>query len=341
MTTEFSNLIPKLKALVYACIFLLILGIGSYVSLISSEFYYPNQDEILVIPKGATMQEVMKLLDEKKCRFNTKYFSTAMRITGKDRKIKFGRYNFKGINTIGDLMRLITTESGERIKLTIIEGWTIEQIAEEIEEKLQINKVKFIQLCMDFNFIHSIGINGPSLEGFLFPDTYIMLKNYTEEDIIRIMVNQFNYNYDRYIKDVAKKIKFSKLEISTLASIIQGEAMVQDEMPTISSVYHNRLDKKMYLQADPTIQYILPGKNRRLYNKDLEIESAYNTYKYKGLPPGPINNPGLAALKAAVEPETTDYLFFVADGSGKHIFSRTNSEHNKAKQQLQIRRRGL
>ena len=168
-----------------------------------------------------------------------------------------------------------------------------------------------------------------------------MLKSYTEEDIIQVMVNQYNYNYDKYIKDAGERMNFSKLEITTLASIIQGEAMDEKEMPMISSVYHNRLIKKMYLQADPTIQYIIPGENRRLYNKDLKVDSPYNTYKYKGLPPGPINNPGLAALIAATKPDKTDYLYFVADGSGKHIFSKTNSEHNRAKKHLFRKRKGL
>ena len=116
-----------------------------------------------------------------------------------------------------------------------------------------------------------------------------------------------------------------------MASIIQGEAMYEDEMPIISSVYHNRLKQGMLLQADPTIQYIIPGKPRRLFNKDLEVDDPYNTYKYKGLPPGPINNPGLAALKAAIMPAETDYLYFVSNGEGRHTFTRTVSAHNQAK----------
>ena len=128
-------------------------------------------------------------------------------------------------------------------------------------------------------------------------------------------------------------------EITTLASIIQGEAIYDDEMPIISSVYHNRLNNNMLLQADPTIQYIIPGKPRRIYNKDLEVDSPYNTYKYKGLPPGPINNPGLKALKAAITPAETDYLYFVSNGEGRHIFSYSNEEHNQAKLELKRKRR--
>ena len=129
------------------------------------------------------------------------------------------------------------------------------------------------------------------------------------------------------------------LEMMTLASIIQGEAVYDDEMSIISSVYHNRLNKNMLLQADPTIQYIIPGKFRRLYNKDLNVDSPYNTYKYKGLPPGPINNPGLKAMKAAIMPADTDYLYFVSNGEGRHIFTRNNEEHNQAKLELKRKRR--
>ena len=124
-----------------------------------------------------------------------------------------------------------------------------------------------------------------------------------------------------------------------MASIIQGEAMYEDEMPIISSVYHNRLKKGMLLQADPTIQYIIPGKPRRLFNKDLEVDDPYNTYKYKGLPPGPINNPGLAALEAALNPVETEYLYFVSNGEGRHTFTHTVYEHNQAKLKIKQKRR--
>ena len=134
-------------------------------------------------------------------------------------------------------------------------------------------------------------------------------------------------------------VKLNIQEIATMASIIQGEAVYDDEMPIISSIYHNRLEQDMMLQADPTIQYIIPGRPRRLYNKDLEVDSPYNTYRHKGLPPGPINNPGLKALKAAMRPAETDYLYFVSNGEGRHIFTRNNEEHNQAKLELKRKRR--
>tara|TARA_Y100001968_G_scaffold63443_2_gene54208 strand:- start:186 stop:1211 length:1026 start_codon:yes stop_codon:yes gene_type:complete len=326
-------------SVLYIGFFSIILILIGYVIISTSSFYYPK-DDLVIIKKGSSMYDVIQLLNKNNCEYNELFFSFSMRLTGNHRKIKTGRYNFNGINNLGSLIRVITTESSEKIKVTLIEGWTIDEIVNEINQKLGINTNIFIELCNNHNFIHSLGIKSLSLEGFLFPDTYIFLKSYTEEDIITVLVNNFLKKYKKILKE-NNRTKYTMEEIITMASIIQGEYMIpnNDELPLISSVYHNRLKKKMHLQADPTIQYILPGKNRRLYNKHLKIESPYNTYKYKGLPPGPINNPGEDAIAAAMNPADSDYLYFVADGKGRHIFSKTNQQHNKAKQQLKINRR--
>jgi len=298
-----------------------------------------NPDKIITIEKGASATTVAKLLKKELCIENVGVFMVALSITMTTKQIRSGRYNLKGVSTIGQLIDIFTSQSNDRVKVTLIEGWSVEEYAEELRLKLDIDSSKFLELCRDFNFTNSLGINAPSLEGFLFPDTYILLKTYTEEDIINILVNQF-HNHMRKIKHI-NKMKLNLLEIATLASIIQGEAIYIDEMPIISSVYHNRLNRRMLLQADPTIQYILPGKPRRLFNKDLKIDNPYNTYMYKDLPPGPINNPGLAALKAAILPAKSDYLYFVADLEGRHTFTHTVREHNKAKQIMKKKRKLL
>ena len=145
------------------------------------------------------------------------------------------------------------------------------------------------------------------------------------------MINQFLHIYKNFASNKANSIEMSINEVITLASIIQGEAAKRTEMNMISSVYHNRLDKNMLLQADPTIQYILPKKKKKILVKDTKINNPYNTYIYKGLPPGPINNPGIDAITAAAYPASTDYMFFVAKGNGRHHFTRTEKEHNNAK----------
>ena len=328
----------KIKIVIGLVLIVLIGTLSFYSIILSWNINCQNPDHLIIISKGASAQSVAKLLQEESCIQNEAILIIALTMTMKNRRIFPGRYNLKGISTIGQLVDVITSQSSDRIKVTLIEGWTIEQFADELKKKFEIDSYKFLRLCNNYNFIHSMGIDAPSLEGFLFPDTYIFLKTYTEEDIIQVLVNQFTHNIQE-LQTTTSSVKINIREIATMASIIQGEAMYEDEMPIISSVYHNRLKQGMLLQADPTIQYIIPGKPRRLYNKDLEANNPYNTYKYRGLPPGPINNPGLAALKAAFKPLETEYLYFVSNGKGRHIFTHTVDEHNQAKLKMKEIRR--
>ena len=313
--------------------------VGFYVIILNWKVECQNLDEFIIIPKGSSASSVSVMLDEAKCFENEGIFKLALIITNNARHIRPGRYDFKGISTMGHLIENITSQPRDLNRVTLVEGWGMEQFANELHDKLKIDVSKFKSLTKDKDFISSLDINSVSLEGFLFPDTYFFLKYHTEKEILKILVDQFHHNYKELVKTHTSNSQLKMEEIVILASIIQGEAMYDDEMPMIASVYHNRLEKGMLLQADPTIQYVLPGKPRRLFNKDLEIDSPYNTYKYGGLPLGPINNPGIEAIKAAIVPDDTDYLYFVSNGEGRHIFSRTVKEHNKAKMVLKRKRR--
>ena len=310
---------------------IIISTILTYIFLISFDVNCKNNSVVIVIPEGASVSSVAQSLYHQKCFSKTdiNIFKIIMKITFKEHKIYAGRYNLAGIITIGDLVKLITSASGSKIKLTFIEGWGMEKYASKLQNSMGIDSLKFIEKCKS-DYIKKFGINAPSCEGFLYPDTYIFLTSYTEKQIIDKMINQFLYTYKNFINDKASLKDLTINEVVTLASIIQGEAAKKTEMNMISSVYHNRLGKNMLLQADPTIQYIIPGKNRRLWNKDLKVNSPYNTYIHKGLPPGPISNPGLSALIAAVSPEKSDYLYFVSNAEGGHIFSKTVREHKNA-----------
>ena len=183
------------------------------------------------------------------------------------------------------------------------------------------------------------GINSTTFEGYLFPNTYQLSEDVDAEGVINTMVSEYSRNITSSMRKRMSEIGFSETEVLTLASIIEGEAIYNSERPRISGVYHNRLKKRMRLQADPTIQYIIKDSPRRLLNKDLKIKSPYNTYQNYGLPPGPINNPGIESIKAALYPEQVDFLFFVAKGDGYHTFTKTENEHNKAKREFQKIRR--
>ena len=290
-----------------------------------------NKD--FIIPPGASLGKVIQILSEDGCFKEGKAFKWLMRMTRNDREVRPGKYKLTNVKNLGDLMRLITSDSVELTSVTILEGWTIEDVSRKMGKIIKIDTSKFKELCHDKRFIKSLGIEASSLEGYLYPDTYSfssnrILFNITEEEVISVLVDEFKRKYKKNIG----RHSLSMDEIVTLASIIQGECIFVDEMKTVSSVYNNRIEKGWLLQADPTIQYLKPGKNKRLYNKDYKrFDSPYNTYLYKGLPPGAINNPGIGAIIAAAYPSSTEYMFFVARGDGRHYFSKTEREHNNAK----------
>ena len=294
-----------------------------------------NFDTPIVIPKGSSLHNVISTLEDNTCYQDNGLLKTLMVASGNDKNIIPGRYDLGDIKTIGHLIKKITQNTKELEKMTVLEGWTLYQTSRKIHEILEIDTLEFISLCNDKNFIASLNIGSPkNLEGYLFPETYSFPSNrikfdLTAREVLSTMVNQFKKEYGKVITD---KHNLSIHEIVTLASIVQGECVYDDEMSLVSSVYTNRLNKNWLLQADPTIQYLNPGKNRRLYNKDYKrFNNPYNTYIYKGLPPGPINSPGIEAIKAAAYPEETSYMFFVAKGDNRHHFSVTEDEHNKAK----------
>ena len=231
--------------------------------------------------------------------------------------------------------------SPELEKITFLEGWTVRQFANHLAEKLDLEAEKIEGLANREAFLRKHQINSSSAEGYLFPDTYLLSENTDPESVLNILVNESRKFWTKAREYRATALGLTKHEIVTLASIIEGEAIYDDERPVISAVYHNRLESGMKLQADPTIQYIIDDGPRRLLNRDLRIKSPYNTYLHEGLPPGPINSPGKKSLLAALYPEENEYLFFVAKGDGYHTFSKTEKEHNRAKKKLQKLRKAL
>ena len=268
-----------------------------------------------------------------------KEFKIAAELLKKTKKLKAGIFELtKGSSNSKILKDLI---EGKQIFLsvTIPEGITSTKIASILQRKLELDSTRIISLVKDSTFISSMGVDAKSLEGYLYPETYNFTYGLTEKQIVGSFVRQFKSLYTDSLKLKSEKLGFTTNDVLALASIIEGEAMIDSEMVFISSVYHNRLKKGMRLQADPTIQYIIPDGPRRLLTRDLEIDSPYNTYKYTGLPPGPISNPGILAIKAAVNPADTDFIFFVADGKGGHIFAKTLKQHLRAKAKFdEIRR---
>jgi UPF0755 protein len=315
----------------------LVMAIVEYFAM--PEITSENKTVDIIIPRGASINAILDTLLINNLIDDKKVFRFWITTLEKDRSLKAGYYEIPlGLNN-PQLVNYLSTARSKQLKVTLIEGWRIEQIAHALDAKLDIDLSVFVALARDKKFMSNLGINKSSLEGYLLPDTYFMYWGMDEQQLIRFLVkNCKNIFTDKIIARI-DSMKMSMHKILTLASIIEGEAIFDDERSTISSVYHNRLRKRIKLGADPTIQYILDGPPRRLLYRDLEIDSPYNTYKYYGLPPGPINNPGKNSILAAIYPADTNYLYFVARGDGRHTFSYNAKEHEKAKAKFnQIRR---
>lgn len=296
--------------------------------------YAPNNfptERFVTVSRGMTFAEVVDSLEFQGVIRSRTLFELAGNILDATREIHIGKYLFRpGISNKEIIDDLRTGTSALLISVTLPEGIRATTQARIYQRELGIDSARFVQLVFDTTFVRSLGFESHSLEGYLFPETYYFYWQTNEEDIIRQMVGQFQEFFTDSLERRAQEIGMTIKDIITLASIIEGETTLESERTVIAGVYHNRLKRGMRLQADPTIQYVLPDGPRRLWYRDLEIESPYNTYRRTGLPPGPINNPGRASILAALYPTNHSYLYFVADGQGGHIFSRNYSDHQRA-----------
>ncbi|MCF7809477.1 endolytic transglycosylase MltG [bacterium] len=293
----------------------------------------------VVIEKGMNLSQVSSILQEKGLIKSRSDFRWAAWLMQAESKIQPGRFLLPMGVSNSDIIRFLLKPGILTRDVTIPEGLTVRQIAGIFKHELQIDSVEFISLCEDSAFAVGLGLNAGGLEGYLFPDTYNFYMSSSSSEIISRMVDHFFNVFNDSLQNKATKVGLNLHKAVILASIIQGEVMIAEEAPLVSAVYHNRLKRGIALGADPTIQYILKDGPRRLLNKDLEIDSPYNTYKRRGLPPGPVNNPGTVALKAAVNPADVKYIYFVAKGDGSHSFNTSHEGHQRDKAKFQQVRR--
>ena len=328
----------RIIAIILSSIFICLLAIGTIL------LYWPQNDinnKIKVnIPKGSTLAQISEILEGKEIVTNGHMFITATRLMGYSNKIPAGIFALKNAKSNYRIVKQLIQGNPEMIRVTLLEGWTISQVTKAISDSLNISSEILSSLCYDEQFIQELGLEANSLEGYLYPDTYLFLESENDpKEILKQAISEFNSVFNDNFRKRAEQVGFTVNEVLTMASIIEGEAIFDIERPIISAVYHNRLKKRMLLQADPTVQYIIEDGPRRLRLSDLKIDSPYNTYVYRGLPPGPISNPGRASILAALYPDDNDYIFFVARGDGYHTFTTTIEEHNRAKREFQKVRR--
>ncbi len=291
-----------------------------------------SQSTLVTIPQGIGLNEIADLLHEQKILKSPLYFKVLAKLKKQDRQLKAGRYQLHQELSTSELLNILSSGNLYVQNVSIPEGATLWDIAGILKREIHIDSLHFLQLVLDSRVGKQWNLPGNSLEGYLFPETYQFYWEMDPRKIVEIMITTFQKNI-RNLMNLDSLPPPLILKIVTLASIIEKEAVLDEERQRISSVYYNRLKNRMRLQADPTVQYALKKFHIPLSRKDLSIRNPYNTYLYQGLPPGPICNPGRTSLEAAINPEVTDFLYFVAKGdkSGRHYFSLNLRDHINAK----------
>ena len=286
-------------------------------------------ERIVAIDQGMSFRDAARKLGDKGVISRPSYFMYLARQKNVDTKIKAGEYTFTKGMTPAQILDIITRGDVTVWKLKVIEGMTIRDIAARLEGLGHWQAEEFLEIVVDEDRCDKLGIPIASMEGYLFPAHYNLKISMTEEDVVNLMLDRgLREKTDPRLARAAK-MERSWHEILTMASMIEKEAIYADEKPIIASVFYSRLDKNMRLQSDPTAVYDLDDFTPPVTKKHLKRDSPYNTYRIKGLPPGPICNPGKDAIVAALTPSDDEYLYFVATGDGRHAFSKNYVEHRK------------
>ncbi len=294
-------------------------------------------DTVVFIPRGSGVRQITTILAEKGVLADDLRFPVLARITGLGSRLRAGEFRVVPGLTPLTLLHLLARGEVVRHRITVPEGWTVRQVASRLAAHGWVDRERFLALGRDGRFISSLGLDVASLEGYLFPDTYVLVRGPTDERLIlTMMVTRFLAVWQELARDTDTTL--TRHQVVILASIVEKETGAPSERPLIARVFLNRLARGMRLQSDPTVIYGLPAFDGNLTRGDLRRKTPYNTYLIPGLPPGPICNPGRAALAAVLHPADSDALYFVSRNDGTHQFSRTLGEHNRAVRLYQRRR---
>jgi len=288
----------------------------------------------VVVPPGASFGTVTDTLVTRGVVTHRTWFKILARVRGLDRAVQAGAYEFRPGESAWRVLEILKSGKTATTRFTVPEGIPLLELAQLAQSRLGIPADSLLAAARDTSAVAQLGIDGNDLEGFLFPETYQVPMYSSAPELVRIMAREFARSWKPEWDARLSALGLSRRQAVTLASIVEGEARVDAERETIAAVYQNRIRIGMALQADPTVQYAIEKKTGhpkpRLFDKDYLIPSPYNTYLHPGLPPGPVNSPGLRSIEATLYPANVPYLYFVAGPDGHHTFSRTYEEHLRA-----------
>ena len=272
---------------------------------------------VLEIDKDKPLKESLSVLPVS----NNPFFKLYLKFRNDGKDIKAGNYELRGKFNMIELVSMLESGKSKVFKFTIIEGNTVKNVIDKLVADGKGKRENFEKAFKEIDF--SYPTPDGNFEGYLYPETYFIPESYDEKSIINIFLKEFLKKFP--VESYPDKDEFYQKLI--MASILEREAAVESEKPIMASVFYNRIAKNMTLSADSTVNFVFNYEKKRIYYKDLEVDSPYNTYKNKGLPPGPICNPTVSSVEAAYHPADTEYLFFVTKGGGEHFFSKTYKEH--------------
>ncbi len=325
-----------MKKLVFLLVLVALYALGLYFEMLEPVSTKKNPKIVFISP-GTPVKEVAELLEREGLIRNKYVFLLEAARAGVLESLKAGEYELSPHMSVRDIIKVLHEGRVVTHIVTIPEGSNIWDVARLLAKSGLVKRKQFIKKALDEEVAKSFGIPGPTVEGFLFPDTYFFVKGMSVEDIMKRMVNRFWEVWKKY-EGRAEELGLSVYEVVTLASIVEKEAVLSREKPLIAAVYWNRLKRGMPLQADPTVRYALRRFRGKLYYKHLRVRNPYNTYRYPGLPPTPISNPGEESIRAVLYPAKVPYLYFVSKGDGSHYFSTTYREHLRAIRKYRRRR---
>lgn len=315
-------------------------------AIVFSQFYltfihqHPNRPKVMVtIGDNQSYNQIKQTLVENSILKYPVTLKVAVKITGSDKKFRSGTFEFYQPSTPFEIIHTLTKGKMVLQEVVIPEGFTMKEIATTLEQKGITSANAFLNACKDPKILQEFDVHADHCEGYLFPETYQFAKNMDAKLVVQTMMDHLFQKITLEHQNKAKALNLNLHQWITLASIIEKEAANPTEYRTIASVFHNRLNQNMRLESDPTIIYGIPNYDGNIRKKHIRMPHPYNTYVIKGLPPGPIASPGWGALEATLDPETTEYLFFVADHDRKHVFSKTYAEHQKNVYKYQIKKR--
>jgi UPF0755 protein len=300
---------------------------------------YTGIEQFVTIRQGAGSAEIGRRLADAQIVSDSRVFRAALWWTGQGRGLKAGEYRFDHSLTTLDVIGVLVRGDVYTRRITFPEGLTIEEMAKLYQSRDFGSARDFLAAAKDVERIHDLDPDASDLEGYLFPETYALPRGAPASSLVTAMVDRFRVVFGEEMRARAHAQGLTARQVVTLASLVEKETGRADERPTVAGVYRNRLKIGMAMQADPTIVYALEKAHRydgNIRKEDMSLDSPYNTYKYPGLPPGPIASPGKASLEAALAPADVPYLFFVSRNDGSHVFATTLAEHDRNVQKFQV-----